>query len=88
MAKTGTAFDSVLAITRAGNLFTAHTAIAAGFVHFSPTLMEQFPGRHVQNELGISFANFMTPGSSPNNWFRVLVHIALPPENNLVLWQL
>src|ERR1700727_3374244 len=31
-------FETALAITRAGNLFTTHTAVAAGFDHFDPWL--------------------------------------------------
>jgi hypothetical protein len=31
MEETGQPFDVALAVTRAGNLFTTHTAVAAGF---------------------------------------------------------
>jgi starch phosphorylase len=31
MQKTGQPFEVALAVTRAGNLFTTHTAVAAGF---------------------------------------------------------
>ena len=39
MKETGISFEAALAVTRAGNLFTTHTAVAAGFDHFSPGLM-------------------------------------------------
>ena len=35
-------FDLALTITRAGNLFTTHTPVAAGFDRFSPELMEKY----------------------------------------------
>ena len=37
-------FDVALAATRAGNLFTTHTAVAAGFDRFAPALIEQYLG--------------------------------------------
>jgi starch phosphorylase len=37
-------FEVALAVTRAGNLFTTHTAVAAGFDRFAPALIEQYPG--------------------------------------------
>ncbi len=36
MNETGQSFDVALATTRAGNLFTTHTAVAAGFDRFAP----------------------------------------------------
>jgi len=36
MQRTGEDFETALTITRAGNLFTTHTAVAAGFDLFSP----------------------------------------------------
>ncbi|MHA4811407.1 alpha-glucan family phosphorylase [Flavitalea flava] len=42
MKATGVSFEVALAVTRAGNLFTTHTAVAAGFDHFSPQLMEKY----------------------------------------------
>ena len=69
MKKTGVTFEVALAITRAGNLFTTHTAVAAGFDHFSPELMEQFLGGYAKDELGISFNDLMSLGRrDPNNF--------------------
>jgi starch phosphorylase len=46
-------FDAALAATRAGNLFTTHTAVAAGFDRFEPELIEHYLGRYAQQKLGI-----------------------------------
>ncbi len=62
MKETGISFEAALAVTRAGNLFTTHTAVAAGFDHFSPTLMWQFFGEYAKNELRIDFNNLMALG--------------------------
>ncbi|MGB5742315.1 MAG: alpha-glucan family phosphorylase, partial [Sedimenticolaceae bacterium] len=44
MAESGQTFEAALAVTRAGNLFTTHTAVAAGFDRFAPALIEQYLG--------------------------------------------
>jgi glycogen phosphorylase len=44
MEETGQPFEVALAATRAGNLFTTHTAVAAGFDRFAPALIEQYLG--------------------------------------------
>ena len=62
MKENGVSFEAALAVTRAGNLFTTHTAVAAGFDHFSPSLMWQFFGDYAKNELGIEFNNLMALG--------------------------
>ena len=41
MEENGLSFEVALAVTRAGNLFTTHTAVAAGFDRFAPALIEQ-----------------------------------------------
>ena len=38
MEETSQPFDVALAVTRAGNLFTTHTPVAAGFDRFFPSL--------------------------------------------------
>src|ERR1035437_6536379 len=38
MQETAQPFEVALAVTRAGNLFTTHTAVAAGFDRFAPAL--------------------------------------------------
>ena len=62
MKENGVSFEAALAVTRAGNLFTTHTAVAAGFDHFSPSLMWHFFGDYAKNELGIEFNNLMALG--------------------------
>jgi starch phosphorylase len=62
MAETGQSFAVALAATRAGNLFTTHTAVAAGFDLFSPGLMEQYLGRYAQEDLGLSLRELLALG--------------------------
>jgi starch phosphorylase len=50
------------AATRAGNLFTTHTAVDAGFDLFSPALMEQYLGRYAQERLGLALPEFLALG--------------------------
>ncbi len=47
-------FEVALAVTRAGNLFTTHTAVAAGFDRFVPELIERYLGRYAEQKLGIT----------------------------------
>jgi starch phosphorylase len=62
MKQAGRSFDEALAVTRAGNLFTTHTAVAAGFDYFNPALMWQYFGTYAKNELGIGFDDLMALG--------------------------
>jgi len=62
MAETGQSFAASLAATRAGNLFTTHTAVAAGFDLFPPTLMEQYLGRYAQEKLGLTLRDLLALG--------------------------
>ena len=54
MKDTGQPFDVALAVTRAGNLFTTHTAVAAGFDYFSSSLIEQYLGGYAEKKLEIT----------------------------------
>ncbi len=67
MKETATSFEEALAVTRAGNLFTTHTAVAAGFDHFSPALMEQYFSAYAKDELHISFNDLMALGRQDAN---------------------
>ena len=60
--ETGQPFDVALAATRAGNLFTTHTAVAAGFDRFPPALIEQYLGWYAENRLGISTHDLLALG--------------------------
>ena len=62
MDKTGQSFEVALAVTRAGNLFTTHTAVAAGFDRFSPALIEQYLGRYAEQKLGITLHDLLALG--------------------------
>ena len=61
-------FDVALAVTRAGNLFTTHTAVAAGFDRFPPALIEQYLGRYAMQKLGITLHELLGLGrQNPND---------------------
>jgi starch phosphorylase len=62
MEQTGQTFEVALAVTRAGNLFTTHTAVAAGFDRFSPALVEQYLADYAQAQLGISRHDLLALG--------------------------
>ena len=74
MSKTGMDFWESLAVTRAGNLFTTHTAVAAGFDLFEPQLMARYLSNYATG-LGLSFKEFMGLGrlnpSDPNEPFNM-----------------
>lgn len=62
MVDNGTNFAEALATTRAGNLFTSHTAVAAGFDHFDPGLMAYYFSKYAEQELHISLHDLMALG--------------------------
>ena len=62
MDATGQPFEVALAVTRAGNLFTTHTAVAAGFDRFDPALIEQYLGGYADQKLGIQIADLLALG--------------------------
>ncbi|HUJ50750.1 MAG TPA: alpha-glucan family phosphorylase, partial [Bryobacteraceae bacterium] len=62
MEETGRPFHEALAITRAGNIFTTHTAVDAGFDRFSPELVKQYLSGYAQNVLGISVHDLLSLG--------------------------
>jgi starch phosphorylase len=62
MKEAGQPFEVALAVTRAGNLFTTHTAVAAGFDRFSPALIEQYLGRYAEQKLGIATHDLLALG--------------------------
>jgi starch phosphorylase len=68
MEETGQPFEVALAVTRAGNLFTTHTAVAAGFDRFAPALIEQYLGGYAEKKLGIAFHDLLALGrQNPND---------------------
>src|SRR6202011_6204165 len=68
MEETGQPFQVALAVTRAGNLFTTHTAVAAGFDRFAPALIEQYLGGYAEQKLGIKLHDLLALGrQNPND---------------------
>ena len=67
MREHGQPFEVALAATRAGNLFTTHTAVAAGFDRFAPALIEQYLGAYAERRLGISTHDLLALGRQDPN---------------------
>jgi starch phosphorylase len=68
MQENGQPFEVALAVTRAGNLFTTHTAVAAGFDRFAPALIEQYLSDYAERKLGITCHDLLALGrQDPNN---------------------
>jgi starch phosphorylase len=68
MSETGQPFDVALTCTRAGNLFTTHTAVAAGFDRFAPALIEQYLRGYAEQQLGITLHDLLAMGRhNPND---------------------
>ncbi len=55
-------FDVALAATRAGNLFTTHTPVEAGFDRFSPELMKKYFKWYAEQRLKISLRDLLALG--------------------------
>jgi starch phosphorylase len=67
MEETGLPFESALAVTRAGNVFTTHTAVPAGFDRFAPGLIDQYLGAYAQR-LGVTIDSLKGLGRlNPND---------------------
>jgi starch phosphorylase len=62
MEESGHPFEVALAVTRAGNLFTTHTAVAAGFDRFSPALMKQYLAGYAEKKIGIPLEDLLALG--------------------------
>jgi len=68
MEDTGQPFEVALAVTRAGNIFTTHTPVAAGFDRFAPALIEQYISSYAEQKLGITLNNLLALGRmNPND---------------------
>ena len=68
-------FEVALAATRAGNVFTTHTPVAAGFDRFSPALMHLYLNWYATERLHIGFEDLMAMGRAnpddPNEPFNM-----------------
>ncbi|MGQ0749791.1 MAG: alpha-glucan family phosphorylase, partial [Betaproteobacteria bacterium] len=62
MRQTGQSFEVALTVTRAGNLFTTHTAVAAGFDRYDPGLIEHCLGGYAEQQLGITRRDLLALG--------------------------
>ncbi len=62
MADHRVSFDLAMAINRAGNLFTTHTAVPAGFDRFDPELCSKYLGHYAKDELAISMEELLGLG--------------------------
>jgi starch phosphorylase len=80
MRATGQPFDVARAATRAGNVFTTHTAVAAGFDRFDPALIETYLGRYAEQELGLALHDLLALGrrdpADPSEPFG-MAHLAI-----------
>ena len=68
-------FEVALAATRAGNVFTTHTAVSAGFDRFTPALIEQYLSNYADQRLGISLQDLLALGrqnpADQNEYFNM-----------------
>jgi len=55
-------FDLAMNITRAGNLFTTHTAVSAGFDRFDPRLIRTYLTHYAVDELDVSVEDLLAMG--------------------------
>ncbi len=62
MEDNGKTFDVALAVTRAGNLFTTHTPVEAGFDRFAPSLIEKYLSKYAEEKLSISVDDLLALG--------------------------
>jgi starch phosphorylase len=62
MKETSQPFEVALAGSRPGNVFTTHTAVAAGFDRFPPALVEHYLGAYAEEKLGISAQQLLAMG--------------------------
>jgi glycogen phosphorylase len=61
MAETGESFPVAFAAVRAGNVFTTHTPVPAGFDRFTPPLATAYLGRYA-DELGLGMEGLLALG--------------------------
>ena len=61
-------FEEALYATKVGNLFTTHTAVAAGFDHFNSDLLHLYFNEYAKNDLGIEVNTIENLGKiTPNS---------------------
>jgi starch phosphorylase len=67
MDETNQPFDVALAVTRAGNLFTTHTSVEAGFDRFSPDIIERYLRGYSEQKLRIPLDGLLALGRQNGN---------------------
>ncbi|HEY2677976.1 MAG TPA: alpha-glucan family phosphorylase [Steroidobacteraceae bacterium] len=67
MRKARQPFDVALTVTRAGNVFTTHTAVPAGFDRFAPQLIDRYLSEYAERELEVSLHDMMMLGRCDPN---------------------
>ena len=67
MERCALSFEAALSITRAGNLFTTHTAVSAGFDRFDPALIAQYLQAYAERRLGITLHDLLALGRADPN---------------------
>jgi starch phosphorylase len=60
-------FEIALTVTRAGNLFTTHTPVDAGFDRFPPEMVEKYLKKYAEQQLSISFQDLLALGRRDGN---------------------
>jgi glycogen phosphorylase len=55
-------FDVALTVTRAGNVFTTHTPVEAGFDRFDAPLLARYLGAYAERDLAIGFGGLVGMG--------------------------
>jgi glycogen phosphorylase len=75
MEDSGQPFEVALSVTRAGNLFTTHTPVAAGFDRFTPGLVGRVLRRYAEERLCIDLSGLEALGrlhpDDPNEPFNM-----------------
>ena len=64
-------FELAMTITRAGNVFTTHTAVSAGFDRFDPDLIRKYLSHYAVDELDVSVDDLLAMGrQNPQDQFE------------------
>jgi glucan phosphorylase len=72
-------FEVALAASRAGNLFTTHTPVPAGFDYFEPELIKTYLTGYANELLGISMDELLALGrKNPQDHFERLIWLIWP----------
>jgi len=76
MEDNGVDFEEALTATRAGNVFTTHTPVEAGFDRFPASLIQEYLGEYVQ-ELGITMERLLALGSDHGDGMFNMAYLAI-----------